>query len=151
VPNSLHEVACSLAIVAMAHWIMNQLARILPSPSENNENEDASEDVYGIKYEGYSKSMSNASQQYVGIDQMSEFALDQIAKGMNIMAKGFRPKRNKGHHSKPQATNDGPGLPQSKQKRNKMGIKEAAKVKGQKVFKNKGKAVEKEQIVGLCS
>ena len=68
-----------------------------------------------------------------------------------FMAKGFRPKRNKGHHSKPQATNDGPGLPQSKQKRNKMGIKEAAKVKGQKVFKNKGKAVEKEQIVGLCS
>eukprot|EP00890_Picochlorum_soloecismus_P005591 jgi/Picsp_1/6032/NSC_03386-R1_protein len=141
VPNSLHEVTCSVTIVAMAHWIMNELARILPSPSGNNDNEESSEDVYGIKYEGYSKSMSNVSQQYVGIDQMSEFALGQIAKGMNIMARGLRPRKHKMHQSKPQTITDGP---ESKQKRKKMGAKEA-KEKASKVFKKKGKPTENEQ------
>ena len=152
VPNNLHEIACCLAIVAMAHWIMNECARILPSPSENAENGEISEDVYGIKYEGYSKSMSNASQQYVGIDQMSEFALDQIAKGMDFMAKGLRPRKHKMNHSKPHAISDAAesSHPKHKIKKKKLGNKEA-KEKASKIFKPKKKAkpVEKEREVSF--
>jgi len=96
VPESLHHVVCSCIIFAFAHAIMNQSARMLPSPVSISDSNNDAHDEYGVKYDGYEKAMSSLSNQYVGIDQKSEFALEQIAKGMDFVARRLNPRRRDG-------------------------------------------------------
>lgn len=85
VPGSIHEVVCSFLFLCFLRWILSIMSHILPDPKMTEAKDDAK--VYGVKYEGYNRAMSNVSSQYVGIDARSEFALDQIAKGMEFVAK----------------------------------------------------------------
>lgn len=85
VPGSAHEVLCSFLFLCLLRWILSLISLILPDPEQTGSKENPK--LYGVKYEGYNRAMSNVSSQYVGIDASSQFALDQIAKGMDFVAK----------------------------------------------------------------
>lgn len=117
VPGSMHEVFCSFLFLVFLRWILSVMSMILPDPKIGQSKDD--DTVYGVKYEGYRHAMSNVSSQYVGIDARSEFALDQIAKGMEYVAKklhiepkdrrtrareSIRQKLSRHHHQKHKKT-----------------------------------------------
>lgn len=86
VPGSTHEVVCSVLFLCFLRWILSLVSLMLPVP-EVGESQQQNQKVHGVKYDGYNRAMSNVSAQYVGIDGSSQFALDQIAKGMDYVAK----------------------------------------------------------------
>ena len=70
----------------------------LPDPRARAKGQD-----HGTTYRGYKSAIANAEPQYVGIDAKSEFALEQIGKGLDYFANKFRPaaagtSRHHHHH-----------------------------------------------------
>ncbi len=88
VPSCTHEVVCTFLLLSLIRSILGVFAKVLPQTGGCNTVEE--DCVYGVKYDGYRKAMQNATPQYVGIDAKSEFALAQIGKGLDFVAKGLK-------------------------------------------------------------
>eukprot|EP00204_Picochlorum_oklahomense_P001550 CAMPEP_0118807904 /NCGR_PEP_ID=MMETSP1161-20130426/35713_1 /TAXON_ID=249345 /ORGANISM="Picochlorum oklahomensis, Strain CCMP2329" /LENGTH=623 /DNA_ID=CAMNT_0006737289 /DNA_START=18 /DNA_END=1889 /DNA_ORIENTATION=+ len=89
VPKCTHEVVCSFLLLYLIRFVLGLFAKVLPQTGACQANAEECS-VYGVKYDGYRKAMQNATPQYVGIDARSEFALAQIGKGLDFVAKGLK-------------------------------------------------------------
>jgi hypothetical protein len=98
VPGSMHEVMCSFILLAIVRGALGIVSMALPDPRARAKGQD-----HGTTYRGYKSAIANAEPQYVGIDAKSEFALEQIGKGLDYFANKFRPaaagtSRHHHHH-----------------------------------------------------
>lgn len=84
-PSGMHEVLSNFMLLVVVRAFFGFLSLGLPDPR-------ARDGEYGKTYSGYAKAIANAEPQYVGIDAKSEFALEQIGKGMDYFAKKFKSK-----------------------------------------------------------
>jgi hypothetical protein len=89
VPKCTHEVVCSFLLLYLIRFVLGLFAKVLPQTGACQANAEECS-VYGVKYDGYRKAMQNAIPHYVGIDARSEFALAQIGKGLDFVAKGLK-------------------------------------------------------------
>lgn len=89
VPTNVGEVVSTFLLLLLVRFVLGIFTLILPNPKEEGEGEQK-DAVYGVKYDGYRNAMNNVSAQYVGIDARSEFALEQIGKGMDYIANKFK-------------------------------------------------------------
>ena len=83
VPSSMHEVLCSFILLAIVRGALGIVSLGLPDPRAKGED-------HGTTYMGYKSAIANAQPQYVGIDAKSEFALEQIGKGLDYFASKFK-------------------------------------------------------------
>jgi hypothetical protein len=84
-PHGVHEVLCNFLLLLVVRAIFGLLSLGLPDPR-------AGDGEYGTKYSGYKAAIANAEPQYVGINAKSEFALEQIGKGLDYFATKFKSK-----------------------------------------------------------
>ena len=99
VPGSMHEVFCSFILLAIVRGALGIVSLGLPDPRVRPKGED-----HGTTYRGYKSAIANAEPQYVGIDAKSDFALEQIGKGLDYFASKFKSSATNSsehrHHSR---------------------------------------------------
>jgi len=84
-PSGMHEVFCNFILLVFVRAVFGVLSLGLADPR-------AKDAKYGTTYSGYKAAIANAEPQYVGIDAKSEFALEQIGKGLDYFASKFKAK-----------------------------------------------------------
>ena len=84
-PSGMHEVFCNFILLVFVRSVFGVLSLGLADPR-------AKDAKYGTTYSGYKAAIANAEPQYVGIDAKSEFALEQIGKGLDYFASKFKAK-----------------------------------------------------------